>query len=116
MTTCCRCEGSGEIGVKTSLHQGERPGPVPDDARGWFGVRCPDCNGSGIIGKPPTPCAQCGTIYDVRYENSRTCYHFDGEIGGPDDPNKPIRLCRSCALEHHAHWDSLWADYYGDKL
>jgi len=45
---CDRCNGSGEIGKRT---RGEReaPGPVPDDARGWFAVTCPDCKGVGVF-------------------------------------------------------------------
>jgi DnaJ-class molecular chaperone len=43
---CTRCNGSGEIGKRT---RGEReaPGPVPDDARGWIVLTCPDCKGMG---------------------------------------------------------------------
>jgi hypothetical protein len=45
---CKRCNQSGEIGKRT---RGEReaPGPVPDDARGWIAVTCPDCSGMGMI-------------------------------------------------------------------
>jgi DnaJ-class molecular chaperone len=46
--TCRRCNGTGEIGKRT---RGEReaPGPVPDDARGWYSATCPDCHGTGVI-------------------------------------------------------------------
>jgi DnaJ-class molecular chaperone len=45
---CDRCNGSGEIGVSTRLGvMGEKPGPVPDDARGYFSRDCPDCGGEG---------------------------------------------------------------------
>ncbi len=45
---CPRCNGSGEIGVKTRGTR-EAPGPVPDDARGWVAVTCPDCRGRGEL-------------------------------------------------------------------
>lgn len=48
-TPCPRCEGSGEIGVRSADGRGERPGPVPEDACGWTGYRCPDCRGAGEI-------------------------------------------------------------------
>ena len=40
---CDRCNDSGEIGIGTSYHGGERPGPVPEDARGWTPAIYPDC-------------------------------------------------------------------------
>ena len=46
----------------------------------------------------------------VQWESSRTAYHFDGLIGSPDDPNRPVALCRACAKDHHRHWDDMWAD------
>jgi hypothetical protein len=46
---CSRCEGSGEIGIRSSDCRAERPGPVPEDARGWTSATCPDCGGSGDI-------------------------------------------------------------------
>jgi hypothetical protein len=57
-------------------------------------------------------CAFLGTITTegVQMENSRTTYHFEGIIGSPEDPNRPLPLCRSCAADHHAYWDSMWAD------
>jgi DnaJ-class molecular chaperone len=45
---CERCHGSGEIGVKMRGSR-ETPGPVPDDARGWVAMTCPDCRGKGEI-------------------------------------------------------------------
>lgn len=46
--TCARCRGSGEIGVRNPLTMArEAPGPVPDDARGWHSMECPDCRGRG---------------------------------------------------------------------
>ncbi len=47
-TNCERCNGSGEIGVKTRGTR-EAPGPVPDDARGWVAMTCPDCRGKGVF-------------------------------------------------------------------
>lgn len=45
---CRRCNGSGEIGVSVNL-RGEKPGPVPDDVRGYAAFTCPDCRGAGYI-------------------------------------------------------------------
>lgn len=49
VVSCERCNGSGEIGVRASDLRGERPGPVPDDARGWARFVCPACGGTGAI-------------------------------------------------------------------
>lgn len=47
---CERCNGSGEIGVRNRFTcSREVPGPVPDDARGWCALDCPDCHGDGTI-------------------------------------------------------------------
>jgi DnaJ-class molecular chaperone len=48
--TCERCAGSGEIGRRNRWGSKEAPGPVPDDARGWVAVTCPDCHGEGVLG------------------------------------------------------------------
>ena len=56
-------------------------------------------------------CACCGSTNGVEMERSCTAYPFDGKINDPDDPNRPIPLCRACAPEHYAHWDAMWADY-----
>lgn len=61
-------------------------------------------------------CEQCGSSEGVEAESSRTQYHFDGEIGSPEDPNRDIRYCRACAKEHHEYWDSMWSDYYSGRL
>ena len=50
---CERCNGSGEIGVKTRGAR-EAPGPVPDDARDWNARACPDCGGTGEIEQEET--------------------------------------------------------------
>jgi len=46
---CERCNGSGEIGVRSATLRREVPGPVPEDARGWASFECPDCRGKGEI-------------------------------------------------------------------
>ena len=47
-TTCDRCAGSGELGVRNRFSCAyEAPGPVPEDARGWYAIDCPDCGGEG---------------------------------------------------------------------
>lgn len=45
---CKRCEGSGELGVATRGAR-EKPGPVPDEVRGWRAVACSDCGGIGTV-------------------------------------------------------------------
>ncbi len=44
---CERCRGSGTIGVRSLTGRGETPGPVPEEARGWRELDCPDCHGKG---------------------------------------------------------------------
>lgn len=51
-------------------------------------------------------CEDCDNWLGIRWEDSRTNYHWDGE---GEDPNRPRRLCRPCAAEHHEHWDEMWA-------
>lgn len=43
---CDRCNASGEIGIRGEK---EEPGPVPDTARGWRAIECPDCRGRGVL-------------------------------------------------------------------
>ena len=68
---------------------------------------------------PEGSCECCGKTEGVKAESSRTAYDttpFDryDRILNEDapDPNADVMLCRECAEEHHAHWDSMWADYY----
>lgn len=61
-------------------------------------------------------CLCCGEAIGVELEDSRTLYPHEGEIASEDDPNKPIPLCRRCAIEHHKHWDDLWDEYYRGLL
>ncbi len=61
-------------------------------------------------------CLECDSTVGVQMESARTVYHFEGEVGSVDDPNRPIPLCRGCARNHHDYWDSMWADYYGGLL
>jgi hypothetical protein len=43
---CERCKGSGITGHRLSgTYVG--PGPVPEDARGFYEARCEECRGSG---------------------------------------------------------------------
>ncbi len=61
-------------------------------------------------------CDRCLSTQGVAMEGSRTMYHFEGEIGSPDDPNRPVPLCRDCAREHHEFWDEMWNGYYGGLI
>lgn len=61
-------------------------------------------------------CARCGATEGVELEDSRTQYHYEGEPGSEEDPNKPIPLCRLCAIEHHEYWDEMWREYYGGRI
>lgn len=65
---------------------------------------------------PHLECLACGLTEGVEMESSRTCYHYEGEIGGPDDPNRPFPLCRPCAEEHHMNWNHTWAEYHAGLL
>lgn len=60
-------------------------------------------------------CLRCKGTVGVEMESSRTAYHFEGEVGSPGDPNRPIPLCRACAEDHHRHWD-VWAEYQAGLL
>lgn len=70
--------------------------------------------------KPKTPaslaCVRCNATEGVELESSRTQYPYKGDLNSPDNPNASVLLCRDCAKEHHEHWDSMWADYYGRLL
>jgi len=46
---CRHCAGSGEIACFTRNGHYKCAGPVPDDARGCFAVKCDECNGTGKI-------------------------------------------------------------------
>lgn len=64
-------------------------------------------------------CERCGKLWGVKPESSRTAYHVEGIDGREDtpvDPNRNVRLCRTCADDHHQHWDSMWSDYYSGLL
>lgn len=61
-------------------------------------------------------CVRCGATYDVHMEDSRTCYHYEGDVYSEDNPNKPIPLCRDCATEHHDYWDAMWDEYYRSRI
>jgi hypothetical protein len=64
-------------------------------------------------------CSRCGSTEGVELEDSRTCYqpkpktYWDHLLGQePEDPNKPVPLCRECAEMHHEFWDAQWSEYY----
>lgn len=65
---------------------------------------------SAAASASPLSCLRCDAVDGVAMESARTCYPYSGPTGGPDDPNKPVPLCRGCAEEHHAHWDEMWAN------
>jgi hypothetical protein len=62
---------------------------------------------------PQKVCECCGRTDGVESEPSRTAYHWDRK---GEDPNRDVLLCRVCAVDHHAHWDDMWANYYGGLL
>ena len=73
-----------------------------------------------ITGKQASvPCrgfdGPCDVIENVKWENSRTAYHW-GHTRAEHDPNAPIPLCRKCAKAHHKYWDEMWVEYYWDRL
>jgi hypothetical protein len=58
-------------------------------------------------------CARCGSREGVEMESARTAYEPTEK---DPDPNADIPYCRSCAEEHHEHWDEMWAEYYAGRL
>ena len=60
-------------------------------------------------------CENCGSLIGVKWESSRTAYHYEGIEGIDADPNRPRRYCRSCADMHHDYWDGMWAEYYNSR-
>lgn len=61
-------------------------------------------------------CEHCGTSEGVEREDARTAYHYEGEAGCFEDPNRSIMLCRDHAAMHHAYWDEMWAEYNSGRL
>jgi len=61
-------------------------------------------------------CVGCDADEGVAMESSRTAYHYEGPKAGPDDPNKPVPLCRACAEDHHNYWDEMWSYHYDGRL
>jgi hypothetical protein len=90
---------------------------------GVFGARTPPLDVEGahrrylaaLLG-PARVCDHCGSLGGVALESARTAYHYEGVRGAPEDPNRPVPLCRECAVEHHAHWDEMWAEYHASLL
>ena len=58
-------------------------------------------------------CAACTSREEVKLEDRRTKFMWDGK---GVDPNAPIPLCRPCARAHHTEMDHAWATYYGGLL
>ena len=52
-------------------------------------------------------CSFCKWPFHVRFECSRTMYHWDGQ---GTDPNADVELCRQCAEAHHEYWDAMWLE------
>jgi len=61
-------------------------------------------------------CERCESVRGIELEPGRTVYHFEGVEGSPDDPNRDVALCRSCAETHHDHWDAMWTEYNQGRL
>ena len=60
-------------------------------------------------------CEYCGITEGVELEDGRTAYHFEGEQGSVEDPNRGQMLCREHARAHHEHWDAMWDEYYASQ-
>lgn len=58
-------------------------------------------------------CKGCRAWWGVRWESSRTAYHWDGK---GKNPNADVPLCRICAKEHHEYWTDMWRGYYAGCL
>ncbi len=76
----------------------------------------------------PGACEYCGATEGVQLEDSRTAYdtsrldtatrleRIADRDDPPEDPNRPVWLCRPCAEDHHSYWDEMWAMYYSDRM
>lgn len=56
-------------------------------------------------------CEACEGFDEVMMEDSRTMYPWDGDADDPNNPNRDIALCSTCAKSHHEYWDDRWAQY-----
>jgi len=58
----------------------------------------------------------CNCTENVEWTSSRTHYSWDIDKYPLEDPNRPIFLCPTCAIEHHNHWDDMWGEYRASQL
>ena len=58
-------------------------------------------------------CWRCGTTIAVRRGVQNTAYHYEGEIGGKDDPNF-VNLCEPCWKENEKWREAR--EYYSKVL
>jgi hypothetical protein len=65
-----------------------------------------------IADQPLLKCEACGTTLGVHMHPSMTAYHFEGEIGSPEDPNRPLPLCDNCGEDYRTFWESQWQEYW----
>lgn len=74
-----------------------------------------------IIGKPSVRLCEgsdwagysgCDGSQLALYRSAMTAYHFDGQMGSEEDPNKPMALCDSCWEDYREYWQSKWNEYY----
>jgi hypothetical protein len=49
MAECSKCRGTGRIACRSRDGQYAFPGPVPDDAKGYFEATCYICEDEGRI-------------------------------------------------------------------
>ena len=58
-------------------------------------------------------CEDCGSKEDVYWQPSLTRYYWDG---WGENPNRPMKLCNSCAEEYKSYWKEMWSEYYANCM
>ena len=95
--------------LKILSHFGDRAVEFSDPLRGRLIELWVDAKDYGA----QRMCARCGSREGIKLEDART--HYDHKEGEPD-PNADIPYCSPCAVEHHEHWDEMWAEYNSGRL
>lgn len=75
--------------------RGEPNTPMPAEANGWTGRKCPDCEGSGRGGDYDTPCGSCGGTGDEwgppAAEDDGLMAVIETQMAALDDAQETIR-------------------------